>query len=67
LFDLANVASLQVRKIDGDQVQLQLQTQGSLEQLRAALALEQRLQANPINTNTAAVGSAVQWHYSWQD
>jgi hypothetical protein len=67
LLDLTNVASLQIRKINGSQVQFQLQTQGSLKQLQAALALEQRLQINPVDTSSLAVGPLKQWYYSWQN
>ncbi len=65
LLDLANVTGLQVRQIDGRQVQLRLQTQGSRQQLRAALALERRLRINhTANTTVDPVG---QWYYSWRD
>ncbi len=67
LLDLTNVASLQIRKINGSQVQFQLQTQGSLKQLQAALALEQRLRINPVDTSSLAVGHLEQWYYSWQN
>lgn len=67
LLDLTNVASLQIKQINGSQVQLQLQTQGSLKQLQAALALEQRLQINPVDTSSLAVDTLEQWYYSWQN
>ena len=67
LLDLTNVASLQIKQINGNQVQLQLQTQGSLKQLQAALALEQRLQINPVDTSSLAVDTLEQWYYSWQN
>ena len=60
------VKSLFVEAIDGSQLTVQISTEGTLEQLQSALALDNKLQRLADGSNAGGLSTGFETRYQWQ-